>query len=439
MENNPDLSAAPGGKKSYGQGGWGAHAILITLSIIYLSDYADRFVHSSMISFIKADWNITDTQAGWLLSIVLIFITIFSLPASILIDRWSRRKMVSIMTFFWSIATLACAFSNNYWQLLTARAFIGIGESGYAPAGTAMLSAAYPEKRRALVMGIWNLFIPLGMGIGIVAGGIIAKRWGWQHAFGLVAVPGMLLAVAAWFLPDYKTVKTENDSSETKLSLRNELKKFIANLKVIFKTPSLVFTYLGFAMNVSITTALSQWLSSYFERTGMVKMGQGGTLAMLILGLVVFGSPLGGVLSDVWHKRKKEGRLYLPAVTSLMSAGLLFIAFLFPGKMLPQFPMLLLFGIVLTCFIAPGISVTQDVVHPGLRAFSYAMCVIVQHIAGDVWSPVIVGKLSDMIGLDRAVLFVPLYGVLASMFFFLASRYYRRDAENIEKIELEAE
>ena len=120
--------------------------------------------------------------------------------------------MVAIMTAFWSVATLACAFTRNYFQLLVARAFIGIGEAGYAPAGTALLSAAYPEKKRARVMGIWNISIPVGIGIGMALGGIIAKYWGWKHAFGLVSIPGFLLAIWAWRLQDYKTVRTPESS-----------------------------------------------------------------------------------------------------------------------------------------------------------------------------------------------------------------------------------
>jgi MFS family permease len=412
--------------------GWGSHAILITLSIIYMSDYADRFIVASMLDFIKADWNISDAQSGWLMSIVILFLTIFSLPASILIDRWSRRKMVAIMTFFWSLATLACAFTQNYWQLMVARAFIGIGEAGYAPAGTAMLSGAYPEKKRALIMGIWNISIPLGMMVGLAAGGQIAKHYGWQHAFGLVAFPGMLLAVFAWFLPDYKNVRPEESSDSIAAS-------FVKDMKSIFKTPSLLLTYMGFAMNVSMTTALATWLPTYFERTGIAGDGKGGLYATPVFALIIMGAPLGGVLSDKWRKRNVLGRLYFPAITSTLAGVLLFIAFQFSGNLWTQLPLLIMFGVCVTCFIAPAVSVTQDVIHPGLRAFSYAMCVIVQHILGDVWSPVIIGKLSDIFTLPKAVMVLPVWGLLAGVFFFLASRYYVDDLAKVEIVELEKE
>jgi len=436
MKESPP-PATPGAG-TYSVTGKRSHAILIVLFLIYMSDYIDRYVVASMIDFIKRDWHITDAQAGTLMSVVLLFITIFTVPASILIDRWSRRKMISVMVFLWSLATLACAFTKNYTQLLVARAFIGIGESGYAPGGAAMLSAAYPEDKRAKVLGIWNASIPLGVGVGLFAGGQIARHWGWQHAFGLVAFPGMLLALAAWFLPDYKTVRPESSERGG-----TDLRGFVAKALQVCRRPCLVFTYLGFAMNVAVTTALMTWLPSYFERTGLAEPGAGGTYTMPIFALVLVGAPLGGFLSDAWHRRRPEARMIFPALTSLAAASMLLVALLNPGKGV-QLYIMISYGVLATCFIAPAASVTQDLVHPGLRAFSYALCVIVQHMCGDIWSPWLVGVISDNIagdgsGLSQAMLIVPGFGMMAAVFFFLGSRYYSRDLALVERVELEAE
>jgi len=411
-------------------GARGARTVLSVLFLIYMLDYIDRMVVTGMISYIKADWGISDQQAGWLVSVVIIFITVFSIPAAILIDRWSRRKMVAIMTAFWSLATLACSFARSFTQLLIARAFIGVGEAGYAPAGTALLSASYPEKKRARVMGIWNISIPLGIGIGMALGGLIARYWGWKHAFGLVSIPGFLLAVWAWRLPDYKTVRTPGTSL-----FRAGL---WANTIGVLRTPSALLTYLGFAMNVSITTALTTWLPTYFERSGFAAQGRGGMYATPVFAMVLVGAPLGGYLSDRWQAKNPRGRLLFPAVSSLGAAGILVVALGAPQGAV-QMVLLGLFGIALTLFLAPAVAVTQDVVHPGLRALSYSLCVIVQHTAGDAWSPPLIGLLSDKMGLQSAMVFLPLYGVLAATFFYLASRYYVQDMARVEKVTLVSE
>lgn len=337
--------------------------------------------------------------------------------------------MVAIMVFLWSLATIACGMAQSFTQLLIARAFLGIGEAGYAPGGSAMLSAAYPEEKRGQVMGIWNAFIPIGVGIGLAGGGIVAKQWGWQSAFNLVAIPGMILAVMAWFLPDYKTIRKETPGSGG---------GFFKDALGLLRVPSLTLTYLAFAMNVSVTTAVMHWLPTYFERTGMADPGKGGTIATPLFALVLIGAPLGGFLSDYWAKKRKNARMLLPAITSLAAAITLFIAFLQPGGRL-QFSTLVLYGIFVTCFIAPAVSVTQDVVHSARRALSYALCVIVQHLLGDVWSPALVGGLSDSMGLEKAMLVIPFYGLFAALFFLIGSKYYARDLAGVEKVALEAE
>ncbi|MEK6535568.1 MAG: MFS transporter, partial [Thermodesulfobacteriota bacterium] len=185
------------------------HYVFLLLWLLYFFDYIDRMVVVSLFPFLKADWGLTDAQCGAMVSAVYWAIILFSFPISILIDRWSRKKSIGIMAVLWSMATVACAFTRNFGQLFAARAAIGIGEAGYAPGGTAMISALFPEKRRAFMVGIWNASIPLGMAAGIVIGGAIASRWGWRHAFGIVALPGLIIALLFLFVRDYKTVGLE--------------------------------------------------------------------------------------------------------------------------------------------------------------------------------------------------------------------------------------
>ncbi len=188
-------STMPRQNEAYQPGRRGAAITLLLLCLTMLFDYADRMVVGALIPFIKQDWGLSDQALGGLTSVIYLTIAIFVVPLSILVDRWSRRKMISLMVFVWSLATLACAFTRNYGQLLVARALVGLGEAGYAPAGTASLAAAYPREVRARAMGVWNAFIPIGSAVGFVVGGYIGQHYGWRQAFGLVSLPGIILAV----------------------------------------------------------------------------------------------------------------------------------------------------------------------------------------------------------------------------------------------------
>ena len=169
--------------------------IFILLWLLYFFDYIDRMVVVSLFPFLKSDWGLTDAQCGALVSAVYWAIILFSFPISIVIDRWSRKKSIGFMALLWSLATVICAFTRNFRQLFASRSAIGLGEAGYAPGGTAMISALYPENKRAFMIGLWNMSIPIGMAAGIVLGGFIATHWGWRHAFGIVALPGLAIAL----------------------------------------------------------------------------------------------------------------------------------------------------------------------------------------------------------------------------------------------------
>jgi predicted MFS family arabinose efflux permease len=119
--------------------------IFVLLFLLYFFDYVDRTVVTSLFPFIQRDWGISDAECGMLVSAVYWSILIFTFPVSILVDRWSRKKTIGLMATFWSIATAACAFMPNFKALFGARTAIGIGEAGYAPGGSAMISGLYPE------------------------------------------------------------------------------------------------------------------------------------------------------------------------------------------------------------------------------------------------------------------------------------------------------
>lgn len=421
----------------YIQGGWQAHYILFLLSLVYLMDYADRMVIGSLIPFIKRDWGLSDSQLGSFTSVIYLTISVFVLPTSVLIDRWSRRKMICIMVGFWSLATLACAYTRNYGQLLFTRALIGLGEAGYAPGGTAMIAAVYPKESRARAMGVWNAAIPVGAAVGFLAGGIIGKNWGWQAAFGLVSIPGFFLAILFWFIRDYQTVRLDDPEStaQTTIGVRQG---FFQKAFALFRIRSLWFTYLAFAMNTFITTAVMTWLPSYFHRYKGFPMDKAGAMTAVVALAVLIGAPLGGFLADHWMKRRANARMALSAITSLLSGVFLFLAFLM-GQTSFFLPLLILFGIVAVCYVAPSAAVTQDVVHPGLRALSYGLCVVLQHILGGAWSPMIVGALSDSFGLAQAMRVIPVFALLAALFLWTGSRTYAADAARAKQIELEAE
>lgn len=73
---------------------WFAFAILFVLMAF---DYIDRNIVVSMFPFIKKEWGLSDAQLGSIASIVPLMVGLLSVPAAVLVDRWSCVNSIVIM------------------------------------------------------------------------------------------------------------------------------------------------------------------------------------------------------------------------------------------------------------------------------------------------------------------------------------------------------
>lgn len=408
--------------------------LFVMLFLLYMFDYVDRLIITSLFPFLEKDLGLNDAQSGALVSAVYWSIVVFTFPISILIDRWSRRRSIGLMVVLWSVATGACALVGSFGVLFAVRLAVGVGEAGYAPGGNALISGMYPPERRSRMLGFWNASIPLGSAIGIAIGGLIASHWGWRHAFGLVSIPGLLIGLLFLFtVKDYRTVSLDKRSARGAMRVRMQTRDVIRQFT---GTPSLLFSYFGFAANTFVTTALLTWLPTYFERYDGVPISRAGLMAAPVLLVAVVGAPVGGMIADAWMKRRPNARLLFASMTSVLSSLLLFLAFA-GARGATQYALLIAGGLTAVAYVSAVAAVTEDVVHPGLWAISYSVAVVIQNLLGSSLSPVVVGVLSDANGLDRALLYVPLSSLVAGVLFFLGSFHYARDCAKVEKVRLE--
>ena len=90
-------------------------------------------------------------------------------------------------------------------------------------------------------------------------------------------------------------------------------------------------------------------------------------------------------------------------------------------------------------YLPAAAAVTQDVVHPGLWAVSYSICVVVQNLLGSSTGPLAVGAISDKWGLNTAMMSVPAASLFAGVLFLVATLFYRRDLAKVDKVAVEME
>jgi MFS family permease len=188
-----------------------------------------------------------------------------------------------------------------------------------------------------------------------------------------------------------------------------------------------------------LTISLSSFLPTYFQRVHGAPLQKATLLTSGVMLMAIIGSPLGGWIADRWMKKRIQARLLVSAISALLSAVLYFCSLhLFSGGAV-QYAILILGGIASMAFASSAIAVTQDVVHPGLRAISYAFCVIAQNLLGSSLGPIVTGALSDAYGIATALKLATLAALISCVLFYLGSKFYKRDLDKVERVALAAE
>lgn len=177
--------------------------ILGLLLVIFAINFIDRQIIVILAPYLKRDLGITDAQIGLLYGTTFaVFYSIFGIPLAKLADGWSRKWTLAGGLFIWSGMTTLSGLASNYGQLGLARLAVGVGEASAQPAAVSLLSDYFPKRIRGTIFAIYMLGIYLGWGCSLIIGGAVVGMWpgwlglaGWQAAFLVVGLPGVLLAV----------------------------------------------------------------------------------------------------------------------------------------------------------------------------------------------------------------------------------------------------
>ena len=104
----------------------------------------------------------------------------------------------------------------------------------------------------------------------------------------------------------------------------------------------------------------------------------------------------------------------------------------------PQFALILLGGLLMTCSVGTTASTVMDVIHPAIRSTGAAVLSLFQNLFGLAIGPVVGGMVSDVWGLQTALAVMPAFGLLATWAFWRASRTYEADLKGVVHVPLSA-
>ena len=417
-------------KQKYKVGGSGAVFVLIILFLLYILNFADRAIVAIVLQPMKEALQLTDAQAGAMQSIFLLGAGLLMIPGAIFVERWSRRKMLGIMALIWSLATFATGLGTKFWHIMSARFVVGIGEAGYNPGGTAWLSLAFSKKVRGRILGLFQSATQVGMALGLIIGGLIVTQTGdWRMPFYVFAVPGIILGIITFFLPDYATVREKGEAVFNK--------KFFSEVLGLFKIKTYSMNIIAQSLFAFISMTILGWLPALLMRAYNIDAFQAGTINGLTSLIVLIGAPLGGFLGDRWQAKKHGGRAYFMVVAMLAYAISATLMILSTNYSLTIYIVMASLASFCSALALPGLfAIWTDVLSPKHRTTGIGMGTMISLVLGAVPGPFFVGAVSDALGggvygLRNAFLLMMPAAFIATIMYFVMSRYYPADSANI--------
>lgn len=163
------------------------------------------------------------------------------LGAGRFIDRLGTKKGYAYSLIGWSFAAIGHAFAHNTWSFGFWRAALGISEAGNFPAANKTIAEWFPRRERALATGLYNSGANVGSIVAPLTVPFIAKAWGWEWAFILIGVVGMVW-ILFWYLfyaPPAAKLKTghlqqaEYDYIQSDAEDQNEVESTVSWFKLL--------------------------------------------------------------------------------------------------------------------------------------------------------------------------------------------------------------
>jgi EmrB/QacA subfamily drug resistance transporter len=125
------------------------------------------------------------------------------ITAAALGDRFGRRRVFNAGLSLFTLASAACALAPGATELIAARTVQGLGAAAVMPLSLTILTAAFPQQRRGLIVGIYGGLAGLAIAAGPLIGGAVTEGLDWHWIFWLNVPVGLAAtAAAARLLPE---------------------------------------------------------------------------------------------------------------------------------------------------------------------------------------------------------------------------------------------
>ncbi len=242
-----------------------------------------------LIPPIIEEFNITYTEAGLLMSIVLVPGVFLSLPAGLFVERYGVRRVGFASLVCIVLGCFVTATANSFIMVLAGRLILGLGGSFVIPTMSTIIAQWFTREELGKAMGIYGINMPLATAVAFPSASVFMLAYGWRFPFYIS------LAIGITAIAVFVVVVREGPFAEHKS--KASARQALGNLE-IWKV-GIVWLFFN-AAALSFTT----WAPELFETyKGMPKV-HASFLASLLMWAAIICVPIYGWMSDRTGRRK---------------------------------------------------------------------------------------------------------------------------------------
>ncbi len=269
-----------------------------------------------LLPFIRDDFALDYTQAGWVVSAFTLSYGISQLPAGWLADRIGPCVVITIGISGVALSGFLVGLSSTYIMMVIFLVLLGVTGGGYHPASAPLISASVEPKNQGRVLGLHQIGGSASFFLTPLIVGAIATALGWRGSFIAIAIPTFVFGIAFYVLLGQlrHTKKAEpgipNSYTQTP-STPSRLRWLVAFL---------ILSIAGVALILSIISFIPLFLVDHFG----VSEEAAAALLALVYSAGLWAGPLGGYLSD------RLGRVLVILAVSLIAGPIIYLLNLVP-------------------------------------------------------------------------------------------------------------
>lgn len=389
----------------------GMGGVFVLCAVIFFADAS----HSAAIPtfpFYASSLGATIITIGALASASGLSRLVSSIPLGSISDRMGRKKIMLLGMLCFVFAPLIYNYSSNPLHLFPARVILGFGMASTFSIGFIYVSEAAPIRRRGLFQGLYMMSMGIGFTLGPLAGGLVAKAWGYAANFYLcsgLAIVGLVLLL---FAPEPSAYKVESSAYE---DIFIGFRRVVTDIRIVSAGVANFF-------NSLVYSATMVYFPLYGNSIGLDESGVGMGLTVRGLISTISRMPTGTAIL-------KLGALKMMTMGLILSALTLFA--------LPSFDSLIVICLILGIQgVAYGVYLTSGNIYVTVEApydqMGTAMGVYstFSNISGVV-SPLILGAASEAWGIRGAFWASSAFALCGAVLSLLLSRRGEGSARHV--------